>query len=307
MKLDAVTSRILRFIDDRGFRQKGAFNLRYNGQAICHGDTENIRIVKKKDNPGIDIHISGSTKGEEIHIPVVVSASGMTDVVYNDFYIEDGADVIIVAGCAIHNDGCDQARHDGIHSFHVGKNAVVRYEEKHYGEGEGTGEKILNPVTKIYLGENSVFTLDTAQIKGVDSTVRETYVEAGKNARLYVMEKLMTHKDQSAVSNMDVQLNGADSSAQIVSRSVARGGSSQVFHPKAVGNALCHAHIQCDSIIMDQARVSSIPEINANHLDAQIIHEAAIGRINSSQLTKLRTLGLTEAEAEAVIIEDFLK
>lgn len=307
MKLDAVTSRILKFIDERGFRQKGAFNLRYNGQAVCHGDTENIRIVKKKDNPGIDVYISGETKGEEIHIPVVVAASGMTDVVYNDFYVEDGADVIIVAGCAIHNDGCNEARHDGIHSFHVEKNATVRYEEKHYGEGEGTGEKILNPVTKIYLGENSVFTLDTAQIKGVDSTVRETYVEAGKNARLYVTEKLMTHGEQNAISNMEVQLNGDDSSAQIVSRSVARGRSSQVFHPKAVGNALCHAHIQCDSIIMDQARVSSIPEINANHLDAQIIHEAAIGRINSTQLIKLRTFGLTESEAETVIIEDFLK
>lgn len=307
MKLDAVTSRILKFIDERGFRQKGAFNLRYNGQAVCHGDTENIRIVKKKDNPGIDVYISGGTKGEEIHIPVVVAASGMTDVVYNDFYVEDGADVVIVAGCAIHNDGCNEARHDGIHSFHVGKNAVVRYEEKHYGEGEGTGEKILNPATKIYLGENSVFTLDTAQIKGVDSTVRETYVEAGKNAKLYVTEKLMTHGEQSAISNMEVQLNGDHSSAQIVSRSVARGRSSQVFHPKAVGNALCHAHIQCDSIIMDQARVSSIPEINANHLDAQIIHEAAIGRINSAQLIKLRTFGLTESEAEAVIIEDFLK
>ena len=307
MKLDAVTSRILKFIDERGFRQKGAFNLRYNGQAVCHGDTENIRIVKKKDNPGIDVYISGGTKGEEIHIPVVVAASGMTDVVYNDFYVEDGADVIIVAGCAIHNDGCNEARHDGIHSFHVGKDAAVRYEEKHYGEGEGTGEKILNPATKMYMGENSVFTLNTAQIKGVDSTVRETYVEAGKNARLYVTEKLMTHGEQSAISNMEVQLNGDDSSAQIVSRSVARGRSSQVFHPKAVGNALCHAHIQCDSIIMDQARVSSIPEINANYLDAQIIHEAAIGRINSAQLIKLRTFGLTESEAEAVIIEDFLK
>lgn len=307
MKLDAVTSNVLKAIDGRGFKQKGAYNLRYNGQALCHGDTENIKIRKKTDNPGIDVYISGNTRGEEIHIPVVVSASGMTDIVYNDFYIEDGAEVVIVAGCGIHNDGCNQARHDGIHSFHVGKDAVVRYEEKHYGEGEGTGENILNPVTKIYLGENSVFTLDTVQIKGVDSTVRETYVEEGKNAKLYVMEKLMTHDGQTAVSNMEVQLNGEESSAQIVSRSVAKGYSRQVFHPKAVGNALCHAHVQCDSIIMDKAKISSIPEINANHLDAQIIHEAAIGRINSSQLIKLRTFGLTEAEAEAVIIEDFLK
>lgn len=307
MQLNAITSDILKQIDGVGFAQRGAYNLRYNGQALCHGDSQNIRIVKKTDKPGIDIYISGKTQGESVHIPVVMCGSGMTDVVYNDFYVEEGADVVIVAGCGIHNDGCDESRHDGIHSFHVGKHANVRYEEKHYGEGTGTGGRVLNPVTKIYLEEDAAFTLDTAQIKGVDSTVRETYVEMGENSRLNVMEKLMTHGEQKAESNMKVVMNGADSSARIVSRSVAKGSSIQVFHPIAVGNSLCHAHVQCDSIIMDQAKISSIPEINACHVDAQIIHEAAIGRINNDQLIKLRTFGLTEAEAEAVIIDDFLK
>ena len=230
----------------------------------------------------------------------------MTDIVYNDFFVAEGAEVTIIAGCGIHNSGCNESRHDGIHSFHVAKGANVRYEEKHYGDGEGSGARVLNPVTNIYMEEDSVFTLDTAQIKGVDSTQRETNISMGKGAKLYVVEKLMTHDNQTAVSNMEVQMNGEGSSAQIVSRSVAKGSSKQVFHPKAVGNAGCHAHVQCDSIIMDHAEVSSIPEINAKHLDATIIHEAAIGRINDEQLVKLRTMGMTEEEAESVIIDNFL-
>ena len=306
-KLDRITEQILKQIDNgNGFSQEGAFNLRHNGVALCHGDSEHIKIRKKEDKPGIDVYIDAETKGEQVHIPVVVDASGMTDIVYNDFYIADGADVTIVAGCGIHNSGCNESRHDGIHSFHVGKGANVRYEEKHYGEGEGTGAKVLKPVTKIYMEEDSVFTLDTAQIKGVDSTLRETDVHLGAGAKLYVLEKLMTHDQQTAESNMEVDLDGEGSSAQIISRSVAKGTSKQIFHPKAVGNAKCHAHVQCDSIIMDHAEVSSIPEINARHLDAAIIHEAAIGRINDEQLIKLRTLGMTEEEAEGVIIENFL-
>ncbi|MGN1377772.1 MAG: SufB/SufD family protein [Dorea sp.] len=304
--LDRITEQVLRQIDASGFKQTGAFNLRHNGIALCHGDSEHVKIKKKTEKSGIDIFIDGKTTGEQVHIPVVVDASGMTDVVYNDFYIEEGADVTIVAGCGIHNSGCNESRHDGIHAFHVGKNANVRYEEKHYGEGEGTGARVLNPVTQIYLEEGAVFTMDTAQIKGVDSTHRETEVKLAAGAKLYVVEKLMTHDKQSAESNMAIELNGDGSSAQIVSRSVAKGESRQVFHPKAIGNASCHAHVQCDSIIMDHAEVSSIPEINARHLDAAIIHEAAIGRINDEQLVKLRTLGMTEEEAEAVIIENFL-
>lgn len=306
MKLDAVTEKILSMIDDAGFKQEGAFNLRYNGVSLCHGDTEHIKIKRKEDRQGINVYIDREVQGQQVHIPVVVSASGMTDVVYNDFYVEEGANVTIIAGCGIHNAGCDNARHDGIHSFHVGKNAVVTYSEKHYGEGEGTGENILNPVTNIYLEEGAVFHLDSAQIGGVDSTDRKTLVTLAENARLNVMEKLMTHDAQTAVSDMTVELNGAGSSARIISRSVAKGTSVQTFHPIAVGNARCQAHVQCDSIIMDKAQISSIPEINAKDIDAQIIHEAAIGRINNEQLLKLRTFGLTEEEAEAVIIEDFL-
>lgn len=307
MELDAITSNVLKEIDGGEFKQEGAYNLRYNGQSLCHGDTKNIKIKRKEDKQGVDVYISGETKGEQVHIPVVIAQSGMSDIVYNDFYIEEGADVVIVAGCGIHNSGCNETRHDGIHAFHVGKNAKVVYEEKHYGEGEGTGANVFNPVTQIYLEEGAVFTLDTAQIRGVDSTNRQTDIDMGPNSRLMVMEKLMTHDEQTAVSNMEVRMNGAGSSAQIISRSVAKGTSRQTFHPNAVGNALCKAHIQCDSIIMDQAQVCSIPEIDARNIDAQIIHEAAIGRINTEQLLKLRSFGMTAEEAEGVIIDNFLR
>ena len=306
VELDQVTQDVLKVIDSYGFKQEGAYNLRLNGMAVCHGDSRHINIIKKEDKPGIDIHISGEAKDEQVHIPVVMSQEGV-DIVYNDFYIKDGADVTIIAGCGIHGEGCSETRHDGIHAFHVGKNCNVKYVENHYAEGNGTGAKVLNPVTKIYVGENSVFTLETTQIKGVDSTERENYIELAENAKLFVTEKLMTDGNQHAVSNMDVELNGENSSARIVSRSVGKGNSKQVFHPKAIGNNLCHAHVQCDSIIMDHAEISSIPEIDAKHVDAQIIHEAAIGRINDEQLVKLRTFGMNEEEAEAVIIESFLK
>ena len=306
MELNQVTEDVLKVIDSYGFKQEGAYNLRLNGMAVCHGDSRHIRIVKKEDKPGIDIFISAEAQKEQVHIPVVMSETGV-DVVYNDFYVEDGADVTIVAGCGIHGEGCSETRHDGIHAFHVGKNANVKYVENHYAEGDGTGSKVLNPVTKIFVGENSVFTLETSQIKGVDSTKRENYIELAENAKVYVTEKLMTHAAQRAISNMDVELKGKNSSARIISRSVAKGESKQVFHPRAIGENLCHAHVQCDSIIMDEAEISSIPEINAKHVDAQIVHEAAIGRINDEQLVKLRTFGMTEEEAEAVIIENFLK
>lgn len=305
-ELDKVTQAILKYIDEAGFKQEGAFNLRHNGMALCHGDSEHIKIVKKKDKPGIDIYIDSETNGEEVHIPVVLDASGFTDKVYNDFHIADGAKVVIIAGCGIHNDGHADSQHDGVHSFFVGKGANVTYRENHYGAGDGEGARILNPVTEIFIDDDSVFTLDTSQIRGVDSTKRETYVELGKNSKLFVMEKLMTHGNQMAESNMEVRLNGEGSSAQIISRSVAKENSGQIFHPAAVGNSKCNAHIQCDSIIMNKAQVRSIPEINAKHLDAAIIHEAAIGRINDEQLIKLRTMGMKAEEAENVIIEAFL-
>ena len=304
--LDEIQKRLLEEVADLHGVPEGAYNIRANGQKAARNTTADIDITTKTDKSGIDIKIKPHTKNQSVHIPVVISESGLKEVVYNDFFVGEGADVTIVAGCGIHNSGCNESRHDGVHTFHVGKNANVCYQEKHYGEGNGTGGRVLNPVTNIYVGENSVFHLDTAQIKGVDSTVRETLVEMDKNSRLYVTERLMTEGDQTAESNIEVRLNGEDSSAQIISRSVGKGNSVQTFHPKAVGNNKCQAHIQCDSIIMDHAEIGSIPEIRARDLNAAIIHEAAIGRINDEQLLKLRTLGLTEEEAESVIIENFL-
>ena len=306
--MDELLSGLLRSIADiSDVPTIGAYNIRKDGEGISRRSTEDVQIEPKTDKPGIDIRVAPFAKAEKVHIPVVITKTGVNDVVYNDFFIGEGADVEIVAGCGIHNSGCETSEHDGIHRFFVGKGAKVRYVEKHYGEGNGTGGRILNPTTIVELGENAVCEMEMVQIKGVDSTLRDTTARLEKGAKLIVFERLMTHGDQTARSNVVIELNGADASAQIVSRSVAKDRSDQVFNPRAVGNAPCHAHIQCDSIIMDEAHIRSIPEIAANHCDAQIIHEAAIGRINNDQLTKLRTLGLTESEAEAIIIEGFLK
>ena len=307
MKLNEVTENVLKVIDSLGFKQEGAYNLRLNGMAVCHGDSRHIRIEKKEDKPGINIYISGEAQQEQVHIPVVMSESGMKDVVYNDFYIEDGADVVIVAGCGIHNDGCSESRHDGIHAFHVGKDANVKYVENHYAEGEGTGGKVLNPVTKIYIGENSVFTLETTQIKGVDSTVRTTNAKLGPRATLIIREKVMTHGRQLAKSDFTVDLDGEDCHTNVISRSVAKDQSRQVFLARINGNARCYGHSECDAIIMDQGVVAAIPEVTANCVDASLVHEAAIGKIAGEQLIKLMTLGLTEKEAEEQIVNGFLK
>ncbi len=286
---------------------QGAYNIRKNGQGFDRQSTENIIIEPKKDKPGIDIIVKADTKNESVHIPVIITEAGVEDLVYNDFFIGDNADVLIVAGCGIHNSGDKKSEHDGIHRFHIGKNARIKYVEKHYGQGEGTGEKVLNPVTEIYMDENSYCEMESVQIRGVDSTKRDTVAKLEKGARLVILEKLMTHGNQIAHSDMVIELNGEDASSQIISRSVAKDNSEQVFYPRAVGNARCKAHVQCDSIIMDSAKIRSIPEIAANHCDANIIHEAAIGRINNDQLLKLQTLGKSEEEAEEIIINCFLK
>ena len=285
---------------------EGAFNLRQNGQGVERYSTENVKIVSKTDRPGIDILVRPGTKGESVHIPVILTESGLDDLVYNDFIIGEGADVTIIAGCGIHNDGHAKSEHDGIHSFKIGKHAHIRYVEKHYGEGSGTGERILNPTTLITMEEGASCEMEMVQIGGVSSTVRKTDATLGKDAKLLITERLMTHDNQSAVSDVVIHLNGEGSSAQVISRSVAKDQSEQVFHPIAQGNAPCHAHIQCDTILMDGAHVRSIPEIEANHSEAAIIHEAAIGRINNEQMLKLETLGLDEQEAEKIIIDAFL-
>ncbi len=286
---------------------QGAFSLRKDGESAERRSSENIIIEPKEDKPGIDITVKPGTKNESVHMPVIITKTGVEDLVYNDFYIGEDADVLIVAGCGIHNSGDKKSEHDGIHRFHIGKNARLKYVEKHYGEGEGTGERILNPTTEIYMDENSFCEMETVQIRGVDSTKRDTVAKLQNGARLVVLEKLMTHGKQVAHSNMVIELNGEDASSQIISRSVAKDESEQLFYPRAIGNASCKAHVQCDSIIMDNAHIRSIPEIAANHCEANIIHEAAIGRINNDQLLKLQTLGKSEEEAEEIIINCFLK
>ena len=303
---DSMLENLLKTIADITGEPAGAFNLRKDGVGVIRHSTENVEIKSKEDKPGIDIIVKPNTKGEKVHIPVVITETGVNDLVYNDFYIGEGADVDIVAGCGIHNCGSSTSEHDGIHTFYIGKNAKVKYVEKHYGEGEGTGDRILNPTTIVNMEEGSYCEMEMTQIEGVTSTVRETEANLGKDAKLVITEKLMTHDKQVAKSNVVANLNGKGSTLQIVSLSVAKNESVQAFHPIAVGNEKCRAHIQCDSIIMDHAKVASIPEIQANHTDAQIVHEAAIGRINNEQLLKLETFGLDEQEAEAVIVDAFL-
>ena len=305
--IDEIQKRLLREVADLHDVPEGAYNIRANGQMAGRHTTANIEITTKKDVNGIDIRIKPGTKHESVHIPVVVSESGLKEMVYNDFYIGDDADVVIVAGCGINNCGDQDSEHDGIHRFFLGKNAKVKYVEKHYGEGEGTGDRILNPTTVIYMDTDSYMEMETTQIKGVDSTIRDTKAELGDGATLIIKEKIMTHGQQYAETNFQVDLNGVDSTANVVSRSVAKGASRQVFNSKICGNNQCYGHTECDAILMDEGHVVAVPSLDANNLDASLIHEAAIGKIAGEQLTKLMTLGLTEKEAEEQIVSGFLK
>lgn len=302
--LAAGDMRLLDIVASMPSLPNGAFNVRKNGEKAARAVTENIDIVSKADGSGIDIIIKAGTKDENVYIPVILTQSGIDESVANDFIIGDGAEVNIVAGCGICNSGSCGSSHSGIHTFKVGKNCRVKYTEKHYGEG--SGDAVMNPSTVIMLGEGSVFDMESVQIEGITSTKRSMVAYLSTASRLNIAERLVTHANQVAKSDVEVYLNGKDSSMQIVSRSVAKDKSVQVFHPKAIGNTACNAHIQCDAIIMDEASVGSIPEIQANSAEASIIHEAAIGRINNEQLLKLQTLGLSAEEAEAVIIEGFL-
>ncbi len=286
---------------------KGAYSLRINGEMYGKNSSENIIIEKKEDKSGIDIYIKEGTKNESLHIPVILSQSGLSELVYNDFHIGKNCDVTIVAGCGIHNAGDKASEHSGVHSFYLDEGAKVKYIEKHYGEGEGTGENIMNPTTVAELKNNAYMEMETAQIKGVDSTVRKTVAKLGEGATLIVKEKIMTHGKQYAETEFELDLDGEGSGAHVISRSVATGNSRQKFLSRINGNNACSGHTECDAIIMDSAQVIAIPEIKANHIDASLIHEAAIGKIAGEQLIKLMTLGLSEKEAEEEIINGFLK
>ncbi len=305
--MDSIQAHILEEIAGLHGIPEGAYNIRANGKLDARNTTANIDIVSKTDVSGIDIHIRPGTKKESVHIPVILSESGLTDVVYNDFYIGADSDVVIIAGCGIHNCGAQDSQHDGIHRFYLGKNAKVRYVEKHYGEGDGTGKRILNPVTEVYQDEGSSMEMEMVQIRGVDSTLRTTVADLAAGARLVVRERLLTHGSQQATSDYRVSLNGSGASADVVSRSVAQDNSYQKFDSRIIGNAPCSGHTECDAIIMGNAHILAIPQLEANDLDAALIHEAAIGKIAGEQIIKLMTLGLTETEAEEQIISGFLK
>ena len=305
--MDAIQKNLLEQIAGLHEVPAGAYNFRVNGEGVGRNTTANIDIVTKKGKPGIDIFIKAGTKNESVHIPVVLSAAGLKDLVYNDFYVGDDCDVTIVAGCGIHNGGDADSSHDGIHSFHIGKNARVRYVEKHYGEGDGKGSRIMNPTTEVEIDEGGYMEMDTVQIRGIDSTHRVTTGRLGKDATLIIREKIMTHGTQRATTDFKVDLDGEGSSTNVISRSVAKEHSYQLFKSEINGNNRCAGHSECDAIIMDEATVSAVPQITANHIDASLIHEAAIGKIAGEQIIKLMTLGLTEAEAEAQIVNGFLK
>ena len=305
--LSEIQKQLLAEIADLHKVPEGAYNIRANGEAAGRNSTANIEITGKTDKSGIDIRIKPGTRNESVHIPVVLSESGLKEVVYNDFFVGDDCDVVIVAGCGISNCGDQDSAHDGVHRFFIGKNARVRYVEKHYGEGTGRGKRIMNPKTEVNIGEGSSVEMEMVQIKGVDDTVRDTVARLDKGARLVVHERLLTHGSQRAESGYTIELNGEDASADVVSRSVAREESRQIYRSRIVGNALCSGHTECDAIIMDRAQVLAVPELEANSVDAALIHEAAIGKIAGDQIIKLMTLGLTESEAEEQIINGFLR
>ena len=305
--MDNIDKELLKKISDIEGTPNGAYNIRINGKGIERQITENINIVTKTDKQGIDVYVKENTKFEFVHIPVIITESGLNDVVYNDFYIGKNADVVIIAGCGIYNDHNKDSQHDGIHRFFLSEGAKVKYIEKHYGEGKGTGKRILNPVTEVNLKKGSYLEMETVQIKGVDSTVRTTKGILEDDTNLVISEKIMTHGNQTAKTIFKVELNGENASTHVTSRSVAVDKSIQEFRSNVIGNTKCFGHVECDAIIKDKAKVIAIPEIIANNVEANLIHEAAIGKIAGEQLTKLMTLGLSEKEAEEQIIQGFLK
>ncbi len=304
--MNDITKKLLELVSDFNGDFKGAFNIREDGQCAGRQSSKNIKIESKTDKPGLDITILPGTRGETVYIPACVTKGGVDDLVYNDFHVGRDADVVIVAGCGVHTDDHSEARHNGIHRFFLEENARVRYEEKHVGTGTGTGNRVIDPETAVYLEKNSYLEMNTTQISGINHTIRKTTATAAEGARLVVRERLFTEADQKAETYFQVELNGEGSGADIISRSVAKGHSIQTYESTIVGNAPCSGHSECDAIIDDEAIVDASPRLYARNKDASLIHEAAIGKIAGEQILKFRTLGLTEEEAEAKIIEGFL-
>ncbi len=304
--MNEITEELLKTVSDYSGKFEGAFNIRENGLCAGRASTEHIKIDSKKDKPGLDIHVLPGTKGETVSIPACVTHGSVDDLVYNDFYIGEGADVTVVAGCGVHTENGEPARHNGIHRFFLEKNSRVMYIEKHIGTGKGLGLRSIDPVTEAELGEGAVLEMDTAQIGGVDRTFRQTKAKLGPKAKLIIHERILTEKDQTAKTAFEVEMNGEGSATNLISRSVARGSSHQEYSSLIIGNAPCTGHSECDAIIADKGTVDAAPRLNAHNEDAALIHEAAIGKIAGEQIMKLRTFGLSEKEAEEKIIEGFL-
>ncbi|KYO64746.1 SufB/SufD family protein [Thermovenabulum gondwanense] len=307
MTLDALDRELLKTIADLHDIPSGAVNIRKDGQGIERKSTKNITIEPKQDKSGINIYVAPNTRNEAVHFPVLLTLSGITDVVYNTIEIGENSDVILIAGCGIHNPGSKKSQHDGIHEIRVKKGAKMKYIEKHFGGGEGKGERVLNPKTVLVLEENSIAEMELTQLKGVDSTVRVTDAIVKKGGKLVITERLLTHGDQEAISKINIILEGEGASAEVISRSVAKENSKQIFKPEIIARAKSRGHVVCDSIIMENGKISSSPAISAEHPDAELTHEAAIGKIAQDQLLKLMTLGLSEDEAVDVILRGFLK
>lgn len=304
--MNNIDKELLKQVADLHKTPQGSYSIRKNGESVAINSTSEIEITKKQNKNGIDIKVKKDVKNKSMHLPVIVTESGVNDVVYNDFYVGDNSEILIVAGCGIHNSGNESSSHNGIHTFHIGKNAKVKYVEKHLGLGEGSGGKILNPTTNIFMEEGSSLIMETLQLGGVTYSNRVTNAKLKEKATLLIKENILTTENQVALTKFKVNLVGENSSVNVISRSVAKDFSKQKFVSKIIGNQTCFGHVECDGIILDKAQIISIPEIEAKDVNASLVHEAAIGKIAGEQLTKLMTLGLTETEAEDLIIKGYL-
>lgn len=305
--MEKIDSELLEKIADLHSVPQGAYNIRKNGKLLARKCVPGIEITTKEDKPGIDIRIADGIKGQSVHIPVIVTKSEINDLVYNDFFIGKNADILIVAGCGLHNTGDKLNSHDGIHEFWIGEGATVRYVEKHLGQGKENVEKNLNPTTIVHLAQNSHFIMETMQLGGVSKSKRDTRADLADNAILDIRESILTERVQDASTSFCVELNGAKSRVNVVSHSVARGDSRQKFISQIDGNNECWGHVECDAIVFDNGQIISTPALQNTHPDATLTHEAAIGKIAGEQIIKLQTLGLSREEAEAVILRSFLQ
>ncbi|NLN88072.1 MAG: SufD family Fe-S cluster assembly protein [Syntrophomonadaceae bacterium] len=307
MQLSKLDMDLLEAVADLKKVPQGALNIRLNGVPVMRHSSPNISVGPNQDGSGLLVEIKPGTKNETVHVPVMLTQAGLQEKVYNTFVVGENADATIVAGCGIHNDSHVESRHDGIHEIIVRAGARLRYAEKHYGEGNKTGKRVLNPTTVVTVEEGASAEMEMVQMKGVNDTLRSTVAHIHARGSLKIIERLLTQEDQKAESDITIYLEGPGASAQVLSRAVAQGDSYQLFKAALIGRDACQGHVECDAILMDNARIRSVPEIQAEDAEAVLTHEAAIGKIAGEQLIKLMSLGLGESEAIDTILEGFLR